>query len=69
MQEYRAKNGKYRADLSLLEKHFPGVSFKDNQDLELLGTDYQFHLQKNNAKLKLAVSVDHDSKFATKILL
>ncbi len=68
MQEYRAKNGKYPTDFALLEKHFPGVSFNDNQDIKLIGTDIQFLLQNNSSKLKLAVSVDHDSKFATKIL-
>ena len=67
-QEYKAQNGKYATDLTVLQKNFPGVTFGDTDNLKLVATDLQFVLQAENTKLKLAVSVDHDSKFAVKSL-
>ncbi len=67
-QDYKAKNGKYATDLAVLQSAFPGVTFKDIQGLKLLATDLQFTLQKEDTKLKMAASVDHDSKFVLKML-
>ncbi len=68
LQEYKAKNGKYPTDLRQLQKDFPGVTFNDIQNLKLVATDLQFTLQVESTKLKIAVSVDHDSKFVVKML-
>jgi hypothetical protein len=68
MQDFKARNGKYPADLGILQKDFPAVSFQDIQGMKLIGTDFQFTLLTENSRLKLAITVDNDSKFAVKIL-
>lgn len=67
-QEYKTKHGKYAAGLDMLKKDFPEVSFNDSEGIKLFTTDLQFTIRAESAKLKLAASVDHDSKFAVKTL-
>ena len=68
LQENKAKNGKYPPGLDLLKTDFPAVTLSDSERLKFLSTGMQFTLHTEDAKLKLAVSVDHDSKFAVKML-
>lgn len=68
LQEYKAKNGKYPPGLDLLKTDFPAVTLSDSERLKLLSTGMQFTLHAEDAKLKLAVSVDHDSRFVVKML-
>ncbi len=67
-QEYKTINGKYATNLEMLKSYFPKVNFTDAQGIKLIATDLQFTLHGESAKLKLAVSVDHDSKFVVKTL-
>jgi hypothetical protein len=67
-QDYRSRNGKYATSLDLLRKDFPEVSFTEMPELELLSTGLQFVLSVQDDHLKIAVSVDQDSKFVVKML-
>ncbi len=67
-QDYKSKTGKYATTFDMLRKDFPAVNFVDSQSLNLVATDLQFTIKAESAKLKFAVSVDHDSKFVVKML-
>lgn len=67
-QDYKARNGKYATSIDILTEDFPGVTFNKVKGLKLFATDFQFTLLVENPRLKLAVSVDHDSKFVVKKL-
>jgi hypothetical protein len=68
MQDYKSRKGKYPHSLEHLETDFPGVTFGDRQNLQLMGTELQFTLLTTNADLKLTISLDQDSKFVVKML-
>lgn len=67
-QEYRGINKAYALNLTMLIKAFPKVTFNDMAGLKLSGTDQQYILTLENPEQKIAVSVDHESKFAVKML-